>query len=96
MTIEDLQEIMSQRFEAQDKMIAQRFEAIDQRFEALEKRQDRIEARMDRIEDKLDKILELVAVQHSERVSTARFWKYAAWITPTAIALAAFIKSFFL
>ncbi len=103
MTVEELQEIMSQRFDAQDKMIAQRFEAIDQRFEAIDqrfeaqgKRQDRIETRMDRIEDKLDKMLELVAVQHGERVSTARFWKHAAWLTPTVIALAALIKSFFL
>ena len=96
MTVEELQEIMSQRFDAQDKMIAQRFEAIDQRFEAQEKRQDRIETRMDRIEDKLDKMLELVAIQHGERVSTARFWKHAAWLAPTVIALAALIKSFFL
>ncbi len=95
MTVEELQEIMSQRFDAQDKMIAQRFEAIDQRFEAQEKRQDRIETRMDRIEDKLDKMLELVAIQHGERVSTARFWKHAAWLAPTVIALAALIKSFF-
>lgn len=35
MTVQELQEIMSQRFETQDKMISQRFEAIDQRFEGL-------------------------------------------------------------
>ena len=103
MTVEELKEIMSQRFDAQDKMIDQRFkaldqrfEALDQRFEALENRQDRLEARMDRIEAKLDRVLELVAIQHGERASTARFWKHAAWLTPTLIALAAFIKSFFL
>ena len=107
MTVEELQEIMSQRFgtqdkmiaqrfEAQDKMIAQRFESIDQRFESLESRQDRIETRMDRVETILDRVLELVAVQHGERVSTARFWKHAAWLAPTVIALVAFIKSFFL
>ena len=113
MTVQELQEIMSQRFDAQDKIISerfaaqdkmidqrfkaldQRFEAIDNRFEALEKRQDRLETRMDRIETKLDRVLELVAVQHGERASTLRFWKQAAWITPTIIALAAFIKSFF-
>ncbi|RKU14981.1 hypothetical protein C6503_14040 [Candidatus Poribacteria bacterium] len=107
MTVEELQQIMSQRFEAQDKMIAQRFEAQDkmiaqrfdaqdQRFEALEKRQDRIETRMDRMEGKLDKVVELVAIQHGERVFAVRFWKHAAWIAPTVIALAALIKSFFL
>ncbi len=110
MAVEELKEIMSQRFDAQDKMIDQRFkaldqrfeaidqrfEALDQRFEALENRQDRLEARMDRIEAKLDRVLELVAIQHGERASTARFWKHAAWLTPTLIALAAFIKSFFL
>lgn len=96
MTVEELQQIMSQRFEAQDKMIAQRFEAQDQRFEALEKRQDRIETRMDRMEGKLDKVLELVAIQHGERAFAVRFWKHAAWIAPTVIALAALIKSFFL
>ena len=96
MTVQELQEIIFQRFDAQDKMIDQRFEAQDQRFEALEKRQDRIETRMDRVETKLDRVLELVAVQHGERVSTARFWKHAAWLAPTVIALAALIKSFFL
>ena len=55
MTVQELQEIMSQQFEAQDKLIAQR-------FDALENRQDRLEARMDRIETKLDRVLELVAV----------------------------------
>ena len=88
MTVEELKEIMSQRFDAQDRIMSQR-------FEALENRQDRLEARMDRIEVKLDKMLELVAIQHGERVSTARFWKHTAWLTPTLIALAAFIKSFF-
>lgn len=114
MTVQELQEIMSQRFDAQDKMISQRFEAqdrimsqrfeaidsrfeaIDSRFETIEKRQDRLETRMDRMETKLDRVLELVAIQHGERASTARFWKHAAWITPTVIALAALIKSFFL
>ena len=95
MTVQELQEIRSQRFEAQDKLISQRFEAIDQRFEALENRMDRLETRMDRLETKLDRVLELVAVQHGERASTARFWKQAAWIAPTVIALAALIKSFF-
>ena len=103
MTVEALQQIMSQRFETQDKMISQRFEAIDQRFEAidqrfeaLENRQDRLDARMDRMETKLDKVLELVAIQHGERAFAVRFWKHAAWIAPTVIALAALIKSFFL
>jgi len=66
MTAQELQEIMSQQFEAQDKLIAQR-------FEALENRQDRLEARMDPIETKLDRVLELVAVQHGERASTVPF-----------------------
>ena len=114
MTVQELQEIMSQRFETQDKMISQRFEAqdrqfnvrfeaidqrfeaIDQRFEGLEKRQDRLETRMDRMEGKLDKVLELVAIQHGERAFAVRFWKHAAWIAPTVIALAALIKSFLL
>lgn len=96
MTVQELQEIMSQRFETQDKMISQRFEAIDQRFEGLEKHQDRLETRMDRMETKLDKVLEFVAIQHGERAFAVRFWKHAAWIAPTVIALAALIKSFLL
>lgn len=96
MTVQELQEIMSQRFETQDKMLSQRFEAVDQRFEGLENRQDRLDARMDRMETKLDKVLELVAIQHGERAFAVRFWKHAAWIAPTVIALAALIKSFFL
>ena len=73
MTVQELQEIMSQRFETQDKMISQRFEAIDQRFEGLEKRQDRLETRMDRMEAKLDKVLEFVEIQHGERAFAVRF-----------------------
>ena len=83
MTVQELQEIISQRFETQDKMIAQRFEAIDQRFEAIdqrfeaiENRQDRLDTRMDRMETKLDKVLELVAIQHGELAFAVRFWKH--------------------
>ena len=89
MTVQELQEIMSQRFEVLENHITQR-------FEALENRQDRLDTRMDRMETKLDKVLELVAIQHGERAFAVRFWKHAAWITPTVIALAALIKSFFL
>ena len=89
MTVQELQEIMFQRFETLENHITQR-------FEALENRQDRLDARMDRMETKLDKLLELVAIQHGERAFAVRFWKHAAWITPTVIALAALIKSFFL
>ncbi len=100
MTVQELQEIMVQRFEALERHIAERFEAQDritsERFEALEKRQDRLETRMDRMEGKLDKVLEFVAIQHGERAFATRFWKHAAWITPTVIALAALIKSFLL
>ena len=96
MTVEELKEIMSQRFDAQDRIMSQRFEALENRQDRLEARMDRIEARMDRIETKLDRVLELVAIQHGERASTTRLWKHAAWLTPTLIALAAFIKSFFL
>ena len=96
MTVQELQEIMSQRFDAQDGIVSQRFEAIDSRFGAIEKRQDRLETRMDRMEVKLDKVLEFVAIQHGEQAFALRFWKHAAWIAPTVIALAALIKSFFL
>ena len=118
MTVQELQEIMSQRFDAQEQYFKALFAAQEQRFKALfaaqeqqfnarfdaqeqrqddfEARMDRFETRMDRMEDKLDKVLELVAIQHGERASTARFWKHAAWFTPTVIALAALIKSFFL
>ena len=100
MTVQELQEIMVQRFEALERHIAERFEAQDritsERFEALEKRQDRLETRMDRMETKLDKVLEFVAIQHGERAFAMRFWKHAAWIAPTVIALAALIKSFLL
>lgn len=107
MTIQELQEIMSQRFEAQDKMIAQqfeaqdritseRFEAIDNRFAGLEKRQDRLETHIDRMEAKLDRVLELVTFQRGQCEFAVRFWKHAAWIAPTVIALAALIKSFLL
>ena len=100
MTVQELQGIMVQRFEALERHIAERFEAQDritsERFEALEKRQDRLETRMDRMETKLDKVLEFVAIQHGERAFATRFWKHAAWIAPTVIALAALIKSFLL
>ena len=100
MIVQELQEIMVQRFEALGRHIAERFEAQDritsERFEALEKRQDRLETRMDRMEGKLDKVLEFVAIQHGERMFATRFWKHAAWIAPTLIALAALIKSFLL
>ena len=100
MTVQELQEIMVQRFEAlerhiaerfeaQDRITSERFEAIDSRFEAVEKRMDRLETRMDRMEGKLDKVLEFVAIQHGERAFATRFWKHAAWIAPTVIALAA-------
>lgn len=45
MTVQELQEIMVQRFEALERYMAQPFEAQDSR-------QDRLEARMDRLEDK--------------------------------------------
>ena len=95
MTAQELQEIMSQRFDAQDRIMSQRFETIDSRFESLEKRQDRLETLMDRMEDKRDKVLELVTFQRGQREFSVRFWKHAAWIAPTVIALAALIKSFF-
>ncbi|RKU17527.1 hypothetical protein C6500_15360 [Candidatus Poribacteria bacterium] len=107
MIVQELQEIMVQRFEAlerhiaerfeaQDRITSERFEAIDSRFEAVEKRMDRLDTRMDRMEGKLDKVLEFVAIQHGERAFATRFWKHAAWIAPTVIALAALIKSFLL
>lgn len=100
MTVQELQEIVVQRFEALERHISERFDAQDritsERFEALEKRQDRLGTRMDRMEGKLDKVLEFVAIQHGERAFATRFWKHAAWITPTVIVLAALIKSFFL
>lgn len=111
MTVQELQEIISQPFDAQE----QHFHA---QFDAQEQRQTRIEARTARLEDKLDKMLELVATQHGQPAFAARFWKhaacrtyksaqtktqrfarfwkYAAWLTPTFIALAALIKRFFL
>lgn len=107
MTVQELQEIIvqrfealenhiAQRFEAQDRIMSERFEAQDNRFEALENRQDRLETRMDRMEVKLDKVLELVTFQRGQREFAVRFWKHAAWIAPTVIALAALIKSFLL
>ena len=62
-------------FAAQEQQFNARFDAQEQRQDDFEARMDRFETRMDRMEDKLDKVLELVAIQHGERASTARFWK---------------------
>ena len=63
-------------------------EVLDQRFERLERD-------VRDIQEKLDKALELLNYQRGQQAFSARFWKHAAWIVPTTIALVALLKSFF-
>ena len=48
--------ILDQRLDAQDKLIAQRFEAVDQRFEAVDQRFDAVDQRFDSVYQHFDAV----------------------------------------
>ena len=54
-----------------------------------------LRADMNGLREKLDKLLELQYYQRGQREFSSRFFKHAAWVGPTIIALVALIKSFF-
>ena len=60
--------ILDQRLDAQDKLIAQRFGAVDQRFDAVDQRFDAMDERIDRLADEVSELRKLT-VSISERVS---------------------------
>ena len=84
---------MDARFDAQDKRIDARFDAQDKRLDGMETRQGRLEDKFDRVMEEIAGLRSDIAFLRGERAFSTRFWKHAAWITPTAIALAALIKS---
>ena len=61
--------ILDLRPDAQDKLIAQRFEAVDQRFEAVDQRFDAVDQRFDALDqrfDAVDKRIDRLADEVSE------------------------------
>ena len=60
--------ILDQRLDAQDKLIAQRFGAVDHRFDAVHQRFDAMDKRIDRLADEVSELRKLT-VSISERVS---------------------------
>ena len=61
--------ILDQRLDAQDKLIAQRFEAVDQRFDAVDQRFDSVYQRFDAVDqrfDAMDKRIDRLADEVSE------------------------------
>ena len=56
---------------------------------------ERLDSYMKELREKVDKLLELQHYQRGQREFSSRFFKHAAWVGPTIIALVALIKSFF-
>lgn len=69
-------------------------EVLEQRFERLETDLKEIRDDMRDLRNKLDQALELLNYQRGQQEFSARFWKHAAWVVPTSIALVALIKTF--
>lgn len=88
MTVQELQEIMNQRFDrVEDDMKELRADMKELR--------EKMDADMKELREKLDKLLELQHYQRGQREFSSRFLKHAAWVGPTIIALIALLKSFF-
>lgn len=106
MTVQELQEIMSQRFDRVEEDVKElradmkEFrvdmnglrEKVDSDIKEL---REEISADMKELREKLDKLLELQHYQRGQREFSSRFFKHAAWVGPTIIALIALLKSFF-
>ena len=67
--------IFGQRLDAQDKLIAQRFDAVDRRFDSVDQRFDAVDQRFDAMDKRIDRLADEVSelrkltVSISERVS---------------------------
>ena len=88
MTVQELQEIMSQRFDRVEN-------DVKELREDTKGLREKVDADMKGLREKLDKLLELQHYQRGQREFSSRFFKHAAWVGPTIIALIALIKSFF-
>ena len=110
MTVQELQEVMTHRFdrvegdvkelrtdmtglrEKVDSDIKELREKVDSDIKGLH---ERLDSDMKELREKVDKLLELQHYQRGQREFSSRFFKHAAWVGPTIIALVALIKSFF-
>ena len=117
MTVQELQEIMSQRFDrVEDDVKELRAdmkglrEKVDSDIKELREEigsdikgfraeigsdMNGLRADMKELREKVDKVLELQHYQRGQREFSSRFFKHAAWVGPTIIALIALLKSFF-
>ena len=117
MTVQELQEIMSQRFDrVEDDVKELRAdmkelradmnglrEKVDSDIKELREEigsdmkgfREKVDSDMKELREKLDKLLELQHYQRGQREFSSRFFKHAAWVGPTIIALIALLKSFF-
>ncbi len=110
MTVQELQEIMSQRFDRVEEDVKELRadmkglrEKVDSDMKELREKVDsdikglheRLDSDMKELREKVDKLLELQHYQRGQREFSSRFFKHAAWVGPTIIALIALLKSFF-
>lgn len=110
MTVQELQEIMSQRFDRVEEDVKELRadmkelrEKVDSDMKGLREKVDsdikglheRLDSDMKELREKVDKLLELQHYQRGQREFSNRFFKHAAWVGPTIIALIALLKSFF-
>ena len=99
MTVQELQEIMNQRFDrVEDDVKELRADMKEFREKVgsdMKELREKLDSDMKEIREKLDKSLELQHYQRGQREFSSRFLKHAAWVGPTIIALIALLKSFF-
>lgn len=106
MTVQELQEIMNQRFDRVEGDVKElradmkEFrEKVDSDIKGLRAEigsdMNGLRADMKELREKVDKVLELQHYQRGQREFSSRFFKHAAWVGPTIIALIALLKSFF-
>lgn len=106
MTVQELQEIMNQRFDrveddvkelrADMKELRADMKGLREKVDSdIKELREEIGSDMKELREKLDKLLELQHYQRGQREFSSRFFKHAAWVGPTIIALIALLKSFF-
>lgn len=99
MTVQELQEIMSQRFDRVEddvKELRADLKGLREKVDSdIKELREEIGSDMKELREKLDKLLELQHYQQGQREFSSRFFKHAAWVGPTIIALIALLKSFF-
>ena len=88
MTVQELQEIMNQRFDRVE-------DDVKELRADMKELREKVDSDMKELREKLDKLLELQHYQRGQREFSSRFFKHAAWVGPTIIALIALLKSFF-